>query len=161
MSNQNPSGQESSGTDLEITVCANGVVNVRRAESDRAHSVMLDVLGDIVRCSCKGFHFRGECTHADAIERRPLVVSSALAAAASHHDPADSQLTANTHAPRAVADGGRVESTENEQPVIVDCDDDPHRARCEGCGASGPKGLGDDGPAILHDRECPHAEDSR
>ena len=65
--------------DLKVTVCTNGVVNVHRPESDRAHSVIV-VDGDVVRCSCKGHRFHGECSHQDAIEARPLVVSSASAA---------------------------------------------------------------------------------
>ena len=77
MSNQETSEQER--TDLEVTVCANGVVNVHRPESDRAHSVIV-VDGDVVRCSCKGHRFHGECSHQDAIDARPLVVSSASAA---------------------------------------------------------------------------------
>jgi hypothetical protein len=77
MSKNETSEQER--TDLEVTVCSNGVVNVHRPESDRAHSVIV-VGGDVVRCSCKGHRFRGECTHQDAIEARPLVVSSASAA---------------------------------------------------------------------------------
>lgn len=164
MSNEATSGQESGGrTDLEVTICANGVVNIHRPESDRVHSVVLDVLGDIVHRSCKGHKFRGECNHADAIESRSLVVASALAAA-TYHGPAGPDSTADTDAPRAVAGGGRmksVESTESELPTIVDCDDDPHRDRCEGCDATGPKGLGDSGPAILHERGCAHAEDGR
>jgi hypothetical protein len=162
MNDNATSGQEASEPSIEITVCSNGVVNVKHPESERAHSVILGILGDVVHCSCKGHKFRGECSHADAIESRPLVVSSALAAAATYHDPQDSVATADAEAARALAtDGGqRVESTESERelPVIVDCDDDPHRARCEGCGASGPKGLGDDGPAILHERDCPRAD---
>ena len=71
--------REQERTDLEVTVCSNGVVNVYRPESDRAHSVIV-VGGDVVRCSCKGHRFHGECSHQDAIEARPLVVSSASAA---------------------------------------------------------------------------------
>jgi len=73
---------EQERTDLEVTVCANGVVNVHRPESDRARSVFVDG-GDAVRCSCKGHRFHGHCAHQDAVEARPLVVSSAAAAAAS------------------------------------------------------------------------------
>lgn len=120
------SGQESDGrTDLSITVCDNGVVNIHRPESDRAHSVILDVRGDVAHCSCKGYKFRSECSHADAIESRPLVVSSALAAAASHHDPTDTVATNGADAARAVADGGRVESAESGENASdgETCDD--------------------------------------
>ena len=72
------SGQER--TDLEITVCTNGVVNVHSPESDHAHSVMLDGRGNAVRCSCKGHRFHGHCYHTEEVETRPLVVSSADAA---------------------------------------------------------------------------------
>jgi hypothetical protein len=164
MSNEATSGQESGGRiDLEVTVYENSVVNVYRPESTRAHSIILDVLGDVVCYSCKGHKFSGECSHADATEIWSLVVASALAAA-TYHGPAGPDSTADTDAPRAVAGGGRmksVESTESELPTIVDCDDDPHRDRCEGCDATGPKGLGDSGPAILHERGCAHAEDGR
>ena len=163
MLNEATSGQESSGrTNLEVTVCANGVVNVHQSESNRAHSIILDALGDIVHCSCEGHKSDGECSHADAIESRPLVVASALAAGTCH-DPVPNP-TADADTPRAVTDGGRVESvesTQSELPAIVDCDDDPHRDRCEGCNATDPKGLGDSGPAILHERGCPHTEDGR
>ncbi|EMA47796.1 hypothetical protein [Halococcus salifodinae] len=77
------SGQETSGCiGLKTTVCHNGVINVKRPESDRAHSVFVDGAGEVVRCSCKGHKFNGHCVHQDEIETRPLVRSSAVAAAA-------------------------------------------------------------------------------
>jgi hypothetical protein len=86
--------EESPGrrTDLDISVCANGVSNVHRPESDRAHSVFLGAHGDVTRCSCKGHRFHGHCAHADAVDARPLVTASAQAAAAS--------------TPRVATDGG-------------------------------------------------------
>jgi len=106
------SGQER--TDLEVTVCSNGVVNVHRPESDRAHSVIV-VGGDVVRCSCKGHRFHGHCAHQDAVEARPLVVSSASAAAAS---PVLAIAT----------DGGeRVEDTDSDGARDV--------SPCPGCGS--------------------------
>lgn len=64
--------------------------------------------------------------------------------------------------PDIATDGGQITlvDTDEELPAIVDLPDDPHRVRCEGCGDTGVKDL-DGGPVILHDRECPHAEDSR
>lgn len=128
------------GTDesLEVTVCENGVVNVNRPNgSGRAHSVFVGADGGVVRCSCRGWKFNGECSHADAIAARPLVTASAQARAAD--------------TPTVATDGG--------QPEIEDVADDGHRARCTGCGRTGPKGLGDDDPAILHERDCPRADD--
>ena len=76
------SGQETGGrTDIEITVCSNGVVNIHRPESDRAHSVFVGESGDVLRCSCKGHYYRGHCARQEAIESRPLVMASAQAAA--------------------------------------------------------------------------------
>jgi len=67
-------------TDLEITVCANGIVNVRNPESDRAHSVMLADDGTAIRCSCRGHRFNGGCYHTGNVESRPLIVATARAA---------------------------------------------------------------------------------
>lgn len=71
MTTNETSGQESSGrTDIEITVCTNGVVNVHRPESARAHSVFVGENGDVLRCSCKGHHYRGHCSHQRATAAR-------------------------------------------------------------------------------------------
>jgi hypothetical protein len=118
MSMEEPSGQETDGrTDIEITVLegdGGGIVNVHRPESDRAHSVFVGADGGVLRCSCKGHHFRGECSHADAVTARPLVTASAQAAAS---------------APRRVAaDGGR------EVPTTTDFRGNERRATCEECG---------------------------
>lgn len=153
MTNDAPSGQETGGrTDIEITVCSNGVVNVHRPESDRAHSVFVGADGGVVRCSCKGHHFRGECSHADAIAARPLVTASAQAAAST--------------TPTVATDGGRVETaetepeadTESDLPAIEETGD--HTMRCTGCGRDGPKGL-DGEPVILHERDCPRDDADR
>ena len=90
------SGQER--TDLEITVCTNGVVNVHSPESDRAHSVMLDGEGNAVRCSCKGHKFNGHCYHTEEVENRPLVVASA--------DAASSDVSTATTGQQVATDGG-------------------------------------------------------
>jgi hypothetical protein len=83
MSTNEPSGQETPDcTGLKTTVCANGVINVKRPRSDRAHSTFVDGNGDVLRCSCKGHKFNGHCVHQDEIEKRPLVRTSAAAAAA-------------------------------------------------------------------------------
>ena len=65
--------------DIRITVCQNGVVNIRNPESDRAHSVFLNSKGDVLQCSCKGHRYHGHCYHTREIESRPLVVASARA----------------------------------------------------------------------------------
>ncbi len=83
MTDYNDSGQETSGCiGLKTTVCPNGVINVKRPQSDRIHSVFVDGDGDVIRCSCKGHKFNGHCIHQDEIGKRPLVRSSAVAAAA-------------------------------------------------------------------------------
>jgi hypothetical protein len=79
------SGQETSDCiGLKTTVCANGVINVKRPQSDRAHSTFVDGNGDVLRCSCKGHKFNGHCVHQAEIKKRPLVRSSAAAAAATN-----------------------------------------------------------------------------
>ena len=80
------SGKESSEgrTDLQITVCSNGVINVHNPDGEHGtHSVMLDAESNVIRCSCKGHHFHGHCYHVDEIESRPLVFSAASCAAQS------------------------------------------------------------------------------
>lgn len=73
-------------TDLQITVCENGVINCRNPAYERGHtySVMLDDDGSAVRCTCKGHRYHGHCYHADEVESRPLIVSSAESLAASY-----------------------------------------------------------------------------
>lgn len=93
------SGQER--TDLEITVCTNGVVNVHNPESDRAHSIMLDGEGNAIRCSCKGSKFNDHCYHTSEVESRPLVVASATA-------------TGATTGKQVVTDGGCVETSSED-----------------------------------------------
>ena len=78
MRNENSDTEER--TDLQITVCENGVVNVRNPDSDRAHTVMLAADGTAIRCSCKGYKFTGGCYHMSNVESRPLIVTSARAA---------------------------------------------------------------------------------
>ena len=89
----------------------------------------------------------------------------AQAGAGDHDDPRDFRGTGfGGENPRTLAtDGGTRASladAEPERPAIVDLPDDPHRVRCEGCGDTGVKDL-DGGPVILHEKTCPHAEDSR
>jgi rubrerythrin len=82
------------GNDLEITVCRDGRhVNVRNAVSGtgEVHTVTLDD-GAATGCTCPGHRFHGRCYHTGEVERRPLVVSAATAAAST---------------PRVATDGGR------------------------------------------------------
>jgi len=82
MTDYESSRQETSGCiGLKTTVCPNGVINVKRPQSDRGHSVFVDGDADVIRCSCKGHKFNGHCVHQDEIAKRPLVRSSAAAAA--------------------------------------------------------------------------------
>ena len=108
MTNQNPAEQEASesvdeqrarweGANYGMTVCANGVVNVENRnynEPGHIYSVRVEN-GAATGCSCPHATHRGaHCKHQEAVEARPLVVSSATAAGA-------------TYAPRTVAtDGG-------------------------------------------------------
>jgi hypothetical protein len=98
------------------------------------------------------------------------------------HGDSGPEPTADADAPRAVADGGRVESTDgghdhaaedqnaDESGTGTDSDDElpaietisgtrtgrPLRGKYRGCGKTGPTGL--DGPIILHVPDCPHAQ---
>lgn len=84
MNDYESSGERSN--DLQTTVCANGIVNVRNEQSGSGeiHSVFVGADGDVLRCSCPGHRFNGHCYHADAIEERPLLVASAQAANATY-----------------------------------------------------------------------------
>ena len=140
MSTNEPSGQETSDcTGLKTTVCANGVINVKRPQSDRAHSTFVDGDGDVLRCSCKGHKFNGHCVHQDEIEKRPLVRPSAAAAAA---EP--SQQVATDGGTRQVAptdagdtDESRPQTDHWSQPV-EHFDDEPvgagEKSECQSCG---------------------------
>lgn len=110
MTDSEPSDERSN--DLQTTVCANGVVNVRNQASGSGdvHSIFVGADGDVLRCSCRGHKFNGHCYHADAIEARPLILSSATAAG-------------ETYAPVAT-DGG--------QPAAeIDADATEERNTCE------------------------------
>ena len=113
---------EKERTDLEITVCTNGVVNVHSPESDRAHSVMLDGEGDAVRCSCKGHRFHGHCYHTEEVETRPLVVASATASAAN-----TGQQIATDGGTQQVARTGDTETDGNQ----TGANDDENRPRTD------------------------------
>jgi hypothetical protein len=141
MSTNELSGQETPDcTDLKTTVCANGVINVKRPQSDRAHSTFVDGNGDVLRCSCKGHKFNGHCVHQDEIEKRPLVRSSAAAAAA-----ATSKQVATDGGTQQVAttDAGDTNDTRPQtdhwsQPV-EHYDDEAvgagEKLECQGCGS--------------------------
>ena len=109
MNTNETSEEESRGrTDLEVTVLPNGVINVHRPESDRAHSVFLGAHGDVTRCSCKGHRFHGHCAHADAVAARPLVTASAQAAASTPRVATDGGEPADEN------DAGTAENPEND-----------------------------------------------
>jgi predicted RNA-binding Zn-ribbon protein involved in translation (DUF1610 family) len=140
MSTNELSGQETPDcTGLKTTVCANGVINVKRPQSDRAHSTFVDSDGDVLRCSCKGHKFNGHCVHQDEIAKRPLVRSSAAAAAA-----ATNQRVATDGGTQQVAttDAGDTNDTRPQtdhwsQPV-EHFDDEPvgagEKSECQSCG---------------------------
>lgn len=109
MNQKATSGQEASesvdeqrarweGANFGMTVCANGYVNVENRnynEAGHIYSVRVEG-GAAVGCSCPhAVHRRAHCKHQVAVENRPIVVSSATAAA-------------STYAPVAT-DGGHVE----------------------------------------------------
>jgi DNA-directed RNA polymerase subunit M/transcription elongation factor TFIIS len=139
MSTNEPSGQETSDcTGLKTTVCTNGVINVKRPQSDRAHSTFVNADGDVLRCSCKGYKFNGHCVHQDEIAKRPLVRSSAAAAAAE-----TSQQVATDGGTQQVAtdatetDDTRPQTDHWGQPV-AHFDDNPigagEKSECQSCG---------------------------
>lgn len=90
---------EQRGIELEITVCQNGVVNVRNPEYERGHtySVMLDDDGSVSRCSCKGWKYHQHCYHADEVASRPIIVSSAAAASSTYNPVATDGGTDDDH----------------------------------------------------------------
>jgi hypothetical protein len=125
-------------TDLQITVCPNGVVNVRNPEYDRGHtySVILDDDGSVVRCSCKGWKYHNHCYHADEVESRPLITSSAESLAESYE--------------RVASDGGLPAITHHTEPEEVS--GQPY-SRCEGCGSESVEDSCGD-TSILHNEDC-------
>ena len=141
MSTNELSGQETSDcTGLKTTVCANGVINVKRPQSDRAHSTFVDGDGDVLRCSCKGHKFNGHCVHQDEIEKRPLVRSSAAAAAV---ETSKQVATDGGTQQVATTDAGDTDDTQPQtdhwsQPV-EHFDDEPvgagEKSECQACGS--------------------------
>jgi DNA-directed RNA polymerase subunit M/transcription elongation factor TFIIS len=145
------SGQETSDCiGLKTTVCPNGVINVKRPQSDRAHSTFVDGDGDVIRCSCKGYKYNGHCVHQDEIAKRPLVRSSAAAAAAE-----TSQQVATDGGIRQVAptdetdtetDDRQTDDSDDKRPqtdhwgnAVEHYDDGPvgagEKSECQSCGA--------------------------
>jgi predicted RNA-binding Zn-ribbon protein involved in translation (DUF1610 family) len=140
MSTNELSGQETPDcTGLKTTVCANGVINVKRPQSDRAHSTFVDSDGDVLRCSCKGHKFNGHCVHQDEIKKRPLVRSSAAAAAAetSQRVATDGGTQQVAHTDAGDTDDTRPQTDHWSQPV-EHFDDEPvgagEKSQCQSCG---------------------------
>jgi len=67
--------------DLQTTVCANGVVNVRNPDSGSGdvHTVHLTDAGTVERCTCKGWTHHGHCYHSDAIQANGRLRAAARA----------------------------------------------------------------------------------
>ncbi|WP_435078974.1 hypothetical protein [Halococcus sp. AFM35] len=140
MSTNELSGQETPDcTGLKTTVCANGVINVKRPQSDRAHSTFVDSDGDVLRCSCKGHKFNGHCVHQDEIEKRPLVRTSAAAAAAetSQRVATDGGTQQVAHTDAGDTDDTRPQTDHWSQPV-EHFNDEPvgagEKSECQSCG---------------------------
>jgi DNA-directed RNA polymerase subunit M/transcription elongation factor TFIIS len=140
MSTNELSGQETPDcTGLKTTVCANGVINVKRPQSDRAHSTFVDSDGDVLRCSCKGHKFNGQCVHQDEIAKRPLVRTSAAAAAAetSQRVATDGGTQQVVHTDAGDTDDTRPQTDHWSQPV-EHFDDEPvgagEKSECQSCG---------------------------
>jgi hypothetical protein len=145
------SGQETSDCiGLKTTVCANGVINVKRPQSDRAHSAFVDSDGDVIRCSCKGYKFNGHCVHQDEIEKRPLVRSSAVAAAAetSQQVATDggTEQVAHTDTSDTETNDNQTDTTDETRPqadhwgnAVAYYDDEAvgagEKRQCQSCGA--------------------------
>ena len=120
-----------------MTVCANGVVNVRNDSygddaGDHVYSVEVND-GEAVGCSCPHHVHRGaHCKHQIAVEQSPIVLSSASAA---------------SETPEVATDGGRECDHITDDPedcliyelqekyevgeTITDDDDDERPARTE------------------------------
>lgn len=129
MTDDNPTDERCN--DLRMSVCRNGVINVRNevSGSGENHSVFLGDDGAVLRCSCKGHKFNGHCYHETAVENSPLVVSSATAASASY-------------SAEVVTDGGTFEGTSNDE-ADMRCDECGHEWReddegthCPDCGST-------------------------
>jgi predicted RNA-binding Zn-ribbon protein involved in translation (DUF1610 family) len=140
MSTNELSSQETPDcTGLKTTVCANGVINVKRPQSDRAHSTFVDSDGDVLRCSCKGHKFNGHCVHQDEIAKRPLVRTSAAAAAAetSQWVATDGGTQQVAHTDAGDTDDTRPQTDHWSQPV-EHFDDEPvgagEKSQCQSCG---------------------------
>jgi hypothetical protein len=85
-----------------LVVCKNGIVNVRNdsyGEDNGEHIYSVDIEDE--SCTCPHATYRdAHCKHLTAVESRPIVVSSAEAAADSYSPVA--------------ADGGRVEESDED-----------------------------------------------
>lgn len=129
--------EDQRSNDLQITVCRNGVMNVRNpvSGSGDVHSLFLND-GAAVRCTCKGHKFHGHCYHAEAVASNPIVLSSA------------SSLS-STLKPVATG-GGLPKITHHVEPPEVGGE---RYARCEGCGSESIFGV----HRILHNGDCPRA----
>jgi hypothetical protein len=166
MRTNEPSGQETPDCiGLKTTVCPNGVINVKRPQSDSAHSVFVDGDGDgdVIRCSCKGHKFNGYCVHQDEIEKRPLVVSSAVAAAA---DTGKQVATDGGTVEKSTGDDKTPESgnesCSSDDPEITYHTEPEHVggerfARCEECGAEVVEDCYGEF-ALVHDPDCSAAK---
>lgn len=122
---------------FSMTVCANGVVNVRNdSYGDDCGGHIYSVNPEEGSCTCPHATYANtRCKHQTAVENRPIVVSTANAASA-------------TYKPIAT-DGGLPEITHQYESEEVGGE---RYARCEGCGGESIFGESH----ILHDHECEH-----
>ncbi|MGN8216339.1 hypothetical protein ACTGNR_19065 (plasmid) [Halococcus salifodinae] len=108
--------------------------------------MFVDDEGEIVRCSCKGHKYNGNCVHQDEIETRPLVRTSAVAAATetsqqiatdggttqarqTDNDDIQTDTTTDDHRPQTDHWGNEVEHFD-DGPVGAG-----EKSECQSCGA--------------------------
>jgi hypothetical protein len=146
--------QEGSDTTVEkraqyerfsMTVCANGVVNVRNdsyGEDSGSHIYSVNPADG--SCTCPHHVYReAHCKHLTAVEDSPIVVSSAEAAAESYDG-------------RVASDGGLPAITTHVEPEEVG---GRRYARCENCGSESVEDAHGE-TSILHDDDCPRRDES-
>ena len=151
--------QRSEYEQFSMTVCANGIVNIRNdsyGADANSHIYSVDPIAET--CSCSHHRQRNVvCKHIRAVGDSPIVLSSAQAAEASY----DSQMLTDGGSTTDDSGVSNLDTNESSEPAITYHRESPEvggqrYARCEGCGIESVEDSQGE-TSILHNDGCPYS----